>query len=157
MGWTRLYTVSFSAVAMTAAQDLFMVAPATNRPIAIAGLFLHQTTDLKDAEEEVLRISIVRGHTTVGSGGNTFTPVLMNPGGTAAAFTARINDTTIASAGTTTTPHVDGWNIRVPYMFWWTPETAIICSAAQTRIVVRLMAAPADSITGGGTLYVAEV
>ena len=41
----------------------------------------------------------------------------------------------------------DGWNVRVPYIWTPSPEDRLWTSQADTRLVVRLMAAPADSIT----------
>lgn len=152
----RLYTVQFSAVAVTAQQDLFMVAPATNRPIVIHGLFVGQSSDAGDAEDEMLRISVIRGHTTVGSGGTSFTPIPQLALDSAAGFTARVNDTTVATAGTAVVLHADTFNVRAGYPLLLTPETRWHCTAASTRIVVRLLTTPADSLTMSGTLLVEE-
>lgn len=152
----RLYAVTFSAVAVTAQQDLFMVAPATNKPVIIHGVFLGQSSDAGDAEDELLRVAVIRGHTTVGSGGTAPTPAPQLAASTAAGFTARVNDTTIASSGTTVTLHVDTFNVRAGYPLLLTPETRWHCTAASTRIVVRLLTTPADSLTMSGTLLVEE-
>jgi hypothetical protein len=153
----RLYAVSFTAVAVTAAQDFFEIAPADDKPVYLHALYLAQTTELGDAAEEVLRVSVLRGHTSSGSGGSTATPRPMQPSDTAFGGVAEVNNTTIASAGTAVELHVDGWNVRVPYQLVWTPETRPFCTQAQTTIVVRLMAAPADSVTVSGTLLVEEL
>lgn len=152
----KTYTVVFAGVAATAQQDLFEITPADDRPIEILGLHLSQTTELGDAAEEQLRIAIIRGHTTSGSGGSAPTPQLTDPRDSAAGFTAEVNNTTIASAGTGVTLHEDTWNVRVPYSQWWPPECAIGADQGNTTIVVRLLTTPADSITINGTLYVKE-
>lgn len=155
----RMYTVQFENVAIAAAQDLFEITPASNKPIAICGLFLSNvggTADAGDAQEEFLRLQIIRGFTTSGSGGSSATPVPVTPTDGAASFTAEVNNTTLANTGTTVHPHSDGWNIRMGYSLWWIPETWIWCTATETRIVVRLVAAPADSVNCSGTLYVCE-
>lgn len=153
----RFYTVTFNDVAVTASQDLFEIQPADDRPVKIWGLFLTQSTELADAAEEQLRVAIIRGHTTSGSGGSTATPAVINPLDTAAGFTAEVNNTTIASAGTGVTLHVMTWNVRSGLEMWWLPETGLIATQANTTIVVRLLAAPADSVSVSGTLYVEEM
>lgn len=158
---SRIYTVVFDNVSVSAAQDLFYVAPADDRPVKIRGLKLSQvgTADYGDAQEEGLRLAIVRGHDTVGSGGTNPTARPCDPGDAAAGFTARVNDTTIASGGTALYIEYLGWNVRLsPWETWW-PDTEFAPKATQAAGVtlqVRLLAAPADAITVSGTLYVEE-
>ncbi|MGE0138676.1 MAG: hypothetical protein AB7R77_12715 [Ilumatobacteraceae bacterium] len=155
----RMYTVSFENVSISAAQDLFEITPADDKPVAIAGLFLSNvggTADAGDAQEELLRLAIIRGFTTSGSGGSAPTPAPCAPADSAAGFTAEVNNTTLANTGTTATLHADGWNVRVPYGNWWIPEAWIWASQANTTIVVRLVGAPADAVSCSGTLYVIE-
>jgi hypothetical protein len=116
---------------------------------------LGNLTELGDAAEEQLRITIVRGHTTVGSGGSAFTPLNLKEGGLAAGATARINDTTIASAGTGVNLYAGAWNIRTPFIWDATPERNIWVRGT-SYLVVRLVGAPADSVTMSGTAYFAE-
>ena len=151
-----VYTVAFGGVAVTAQQDFFEITPGDDRPIEILGLHLSQTTELADAAEEQLRIAIIRGHATSGSGGSAPTPQLTDPQDSAAGFTAEVNNTTIASAGTGVTLHEDSWNVRVPYSMWWPPECGPRAGQGNTTIVVRLLTTPNDSITLNGTLYVKE-
>lgn len=156
----RIYTVSFAAVSCTLAQDFFGLTPADDKPIEIVGLFLTQTgvADVGDAAEEILRLEIIRGYTSIGSGGGAFTPTPVKSSGTAAAgFTARINDTTVANGGTPIIQHEDGFNVRIGYMNWWPEDTECGASQTNTTQVVRLVAAPADAITLSGTLYVREL
>lgn len=150
------YSVQFENVAVTAAQDFFEVTPADDKPVKILGLFLSQSSDVGDAAEEMLRIQIIRGHTTSGSGGTQPTPVPIHPNDAAAGFACDVNNTTIASVGTTALLHSEAFNIRSSLQLWWTPETAPIANQGNTTILVRLMAAPADSLSMSGTLYVEE-
>jgi hypothetical protein len=153
-----MYAVSFENVAVTAAQDLFMVAPADDKPIALHGFMLGQSTEVGDAAEEMMRIKVIRGHATVGSAGSAPDAVPLDCAGAADAATCRANDTTIASTGTAVDLLADCFNERSGYQFWWTPETRPTCSEANgIRIVIRLMAAPADSVTMNGTLYFEEL
>ena len=154
----RMYAVTFSNVAVSAIQDLFEIAPATNKPILIHSIYLSQSTDVGDAEEEMLRINIIRGHTASGSGGSTPTPApLPSATGAAAGITAKANNTTVASAGTVVTLHAEAFNIRAGWQYIPTPEARPGCSAASSRIVVRLVAAPADSVNMSGTMIIEEM
>lgn len=153
----RVYSVNFENIAVTAAQDFFEISPADDKPVKILGLFLCQSSDVGDAAEEMLRIQILRGHATSGSGGSAQTPVPINPNDPAAGFAAEVNNTTIASAGTAVILHSDSFNIRTGIQLFWTPETAPLATQGNTTIVVRLLANPADSLTMGGTLYVEEL
>jgi len=154
----RIYTVVFGAVSVSAAQDLFEITPADDKPIEIVGLKITQvgSSDVGDAAEEMLRFSIIRGHTTGGSGGSapTARPVKRSDG--AAGFACEVNNTTIASGGTSVILDEDAFNVRVPYINWWPPGTEPEATQADTTLVVRLNSAPADAITLSGTLYVSE-
>jgi len=156
----RFYTVTFENVAVAAAQDLFELTPADDRPVILYGLTLDNVggaADMTDAQEEGLRLAIVRGHTTGGSGGTAPTPQPINSSLNAAAgFAAEVNNTTIASAGTGVTLLAFGWNTRIPLREFWPEELVAGASQANTTIVVRLLAAPADSFQCSGTLFVAE-
>lgn len=153
----RVYTVQFENVAVTAAQDFFEISPADDKPVKLLGLFLSQSTELGDAAEEMLRVQVIRGHSTGGSGGSAPTPVAVDPNSPAAGFAAEVNNTTAASSGTGVVLHSETFNVRSGLAMWWTPECAPIANQSNTTIVVRLMANPADSITMGGTLYVEEL
>lgn len=153
----RVYSVIFENVSVTAAQDFFEITPADDKPCAIHALFLDQISDVGDAAEEILRYEIIRGHTSGGSGGTAPTPAPLQPNAAAAGFTAEVNNTTIASAGTTAILHAGAFNIRVGLALIFPPEMRPLASQANTTLVVRLMAAPADAVTISGTLYVEEL
>jgi hypothetical protein len=154
----RMYTVALQLTAYTAQIDLFDLAPADDKPIILHAVYLGQSTELGDTAEEQLGIQYIRGFATVGSGGSAPTPSPCNPSDAAAGFTARTGDTTVAvvGGGTTTHMHADTWNVRGPYVYIPTPEMRMQCSQGQTRLVIRLTGAPADSVTIAGTAYVEE-
>src|SRR3972149_10874949 len=154
---SRLYSVSFENVSVSAAQDFFEITPADDKPIAIHALFLSQSSEAGDAAEEFLRGEIIRGHSTGGSGGTAPTPVPLDPVDTAAGFAAEMNNTTIASVGTPVILHAQSFNERSGLDLIFTPEIRPQCSQGQTTIVVRLMAAPADAVSMSGTLYIEEL
>jgi hypothetical protein len=153
----RIYAVTFEGTAVTAQVDFFELAPADDKPVRLLGLMLSQSSDLGDAAEEILRLKVIRGHATSGSGGSSATPRPVNTNDAAAGSTAETLNTTIASTGTAVDLLADTFNIRSGYQLWWTPETAPMASQADGTIVVRLMAAPADSLTMSGTLYFEEM
>lgn len=152
----RIYSVEFSGVAVSAAQDFFEILPAANKPVALHGVFLSQSSDAGDSEEEFLRIRVIRGHTTSGSGGTSATPRPADSNDAAAGATAEVNNTTIASAGTAVNLHSEAFNSRAGLQLIWTPEMRPRCQNAEL-IVVRLLAAPADALTMSGTLYFEEL
>jgi hypothetical protein len=150
-----MYAAVFEAVAITAVQDLFEIAAGADKPIQIHGLRLSQTTDLGDAQEEVLRIRIRSGQTVTGSGGTTATGVPVDVDNVATGATVKANNTTQAGTGTIVVNDVLGWNIRVPLDHWWPPEARPFIKGSR-RSTIELVAAPVDSVTVSGTLYYSE-
>ena len=157
----RFYTVEITDGSILAADtdiDYFELTPADDKPIKLWGIFMHQDSDLGDANEEVLRWQVIRGHTVTGSGGTSPTPRPLNRSDAAAGFTAETLNETIATTGTTHVLHSSGWNIRVGLDFWWPPETMPEASQADTTLIVRQLSTADDDITGvQGTLYVEEL
>jgi len=157
---SRVYTVAFENVAISAAQDLFEFSPADDKPIELLDMKASNvggTADAGDAQEELLRLLVRRGHTVSGSGGSAPTPRPADRSGSAAGFAAEVNNTTVANTGTTHDYDTDGWNIRIPYRMTWLPNCPVIASQADTTLVIRLVAAPADSVNCSGVAYVGEV
>lgn len=154
----RMYNVHLAPAAATAALDLVELTPADDIPIVIHGFRVWQTSDTGDTQEEIITLSWVRGHTTSGSGGNSsVTPSSKDHRAAAASFTAETGNTTAASTGTTTTPYATGWNVRVPLEVVFTPEQRIRTDQGNTTIVLRMGAAPADSLTIGCSVDVEEI
>lgn len=151
----RAYSVSFSAVAVTAVQDFFEVVAAAGKPLEIVSVELSQYTETGDAAEEGLGLLFERGHSASGSGGSAFTPVPLNSTDTAAGFSAEVNNTTNAATGTIVTCHAANWNIRAPYLYMPPPDARIWLAGGE-RFVVELLNAPADSVTMSGTIVVIE-
>lgn len=146
-----IYSGVFDAAAVTTATDLFHITPASNRPITLYGMTLGQTSDLGDAAEEVLRIGVYRG-VTGGTGGTAITEVAYDAptGPTATAAVLTVN-TSASTSGTLL--EVIAWNIRVPLMWFPIPELRPVITASEGVLAMRLIGAPADSITLSGTLF----
>jgi hypothetical protein len=152
----RVYTVQFEDVTVSAAQDIVSLDAATDKPIELVAIELAQNTELGDAAEEQLRIQLSRGHTTVGSGGTAPTPQPTSPGDSAAGFTSRVNDTTIASAGTAVSLLSTAFNVRVGYAWGPVPYGMGFWTSGTALLVLRLLAAPADALDLSGTFTVVE-
>lgn len=153
----RTYTVPFTAVAITAAQDLWEITPADDKPVRILGLVIGQYTDVGDAASENLSVKISRGWGTSGSGGSAPTPSPLDPADSAAGFTAETNNTTVASTGTEVVLFSDVWNTQAGYAQWFPEGAQPECSQANGAILTVRITAPADSITTNGTIFVQEV
>lgn len=139
------YTASQDAQAITTAVDLIHMTVATDVPIRIWGFDMANTTDLGDANEEVLRIGIYRG-VTGGAGGSALTEVAQHDRG-ATVQTAVLGQGTASTGGTLIKTIY--WNVRQAGPAWIanTPDAALRVSAANDPVAFRLLAAPADSIT----------
>lgn len=153
-----VYTIKLAPTAYTVAADLVEITPADDKPVRILGFRVWQTSDLGDAQEEVITLSWIRGHTTSGSGGNTgVARDPKHPNAPSAGMTAETGNTTAASAGTTTEPYTTGWNVRVPLEVVFTPQQQIEANQGNTTILLRMGAAPADSMTIGCSVDVEEL
>lgn len=152
-----IYTATFAAVAVTAAQDLFEIVAPSNSGIAIRKVVVGQYTDFGDAAAEILSIQIIRGFTTSGSGGSTATPapVKGHTGAATSTATVEINNTTVAQNGTGVVMIADSFNIAAGWVYEPPPDERITI-APSGRLVVRITA-PADSITTNGTLIFEEI
>lgn len=162
IGVGRCYAVEFHTIAVTAQQDFFYIKPAADKICIIESIILGVAggaSDAGDAQEELLDLQFIRvpATVTVGSGGNAFTPNPTAINDAAAGFTARINDTTIATTSATLLGmHSDTMNTRVPYAWPPAPEHRHIVANAQAW-VCRLKTTPADSILMNGTCIVREL
>lgn len=153
----RVYAVPFSAVSVGAAiQDLWEIQPADDFPVEFVGWKIGQTSDSGDAQDEQIQITVVRGHSTIGSGGSTPTISPVNPNDPAASFTAKTNNTTIASSGTGAVAYANAFNVRAGADEYLPVELRPKAKQGNTTMVVRI-SAPADALTMTGVLYVAEL
>lgn len=152
---SRMYTVQFTGVAVTAQQDFFEITAAAGKNCRLRAVYLSQSSDVGDTAEEGLAITIKAGATVSGSGGSAPTPIPTNVTDAAAGFSAEVNNTTKANTGTIVTHHSENWNIRVPYQLILPPEMCVEITGSR-RLTVELGTTPADSLTISGTIYVEE-
>lgn len=156
----RMYSVPFTAQAVTTANDLFEITAASGKPCIVHSIEVEQYTEVGDAQEEGLSLTLRRGTslTTSGSGGSSVTPVAQISSDASAGFAAEVNNSTVMAVGTgtITTLRAWSWNVRIPFNKVFTPDTAPVIAGGE-RLVLRLEGAPADSITMNGTIMVEEV
>jgi len=152
----RVYTVEAEGSAQTAAVDLIEISPADDKPIDILGWFVGQSSDVGDAQEEIIRYRWIRGHTVSGSGGSAPTPRSGRRSDSASGFAAETMNTTAANTGTTQNLWSYLFNIRTGGEIWLPEGCELEATQADTTIVLRLMAAPADSLTLSETVMVRE-
>lgn len=159
-----VFSATFSAIAVSAAQDLFeIVAPAAGR-IAIRDIKIGQYSDFGDAAAENLSIQVIRGFTTTGSGGAAVTPSRLDdhPNAGSSGATVARNNTTVAQDGTGAILVADTFNIAAGWALSDVLGNVIDNPSAMIdkgrimvrkaeRLVVRITA-PADALTMNGTM-----
>ncbi len=159
----RRYKVCYNGTLTNAGgnTDLLSIQPADDKPVFLVGLILSQTSEVGDAAEENLRITINRlpATFTVGSGGSAVTPVQgTSADSVAAGFTARCNDTTVSTtSGSLVVLEDFGWNERnTPLERWW-PDREWQNGVTQTEaLVVRCESTAADDLTISLTFFLEE-
>lgn len=157
----RMYSAIFKSTAVTAAQDLFEVKAATDSVVVIHGWTVSQTTEVADAQEEMLLLTTNRGIGTVtsGSGGASVTAQPISDGDSAFGGAVERNNTTILAVGTGTLEtdlEVYAWNIRVPYQMIYPPELRPVVSPGNYW-TLEMESTPGDSITMSGTVIFEEI
>jgi hypothetical protein len=152
----RLYSVSFSAVAVSAAQDLINVTATSGMALKVHYIELGQKTlTAWEAKEIVCRR--MPATVTAGSGGSSPTPRPFNPSDAAATFTAHANDTTaMTTSGTAETILARDWEFLNGFFWMPAPEQRPIIKPSQ-GFAINLPTAPSASMTASGTVWVEEL
>lgn len=157
----RIYTVSYTGtITLTGGNaDLLEVLPADDKPVKLRGLLLSQISEVGDATEEGLEITIKRMAATVTTGnGTSVTPIPMDSADVAFGGTAECNGATVATtSGATVILAEIGWNNRnSPYEMWF-PDDRFAPKAKQGEgLFVRLETTLADDMTGCFTFWIEE-
>jgi hypothetical protein len=161
---TRLYTVPYQGTLTAAGGDaeLFYLKPAADKPIRLRGFRLCQFSEVGDAQEENIRISLIwlPATVTASSGGSAVTPVDVDRvANTTAGFTARCNDTTVASSsGTAVTLEELAWNERNnPMEIRWFDEREMPVVVNASALVVRNQTTIADDMSIAICAWVEEL
>lgn len=156
----RLYQIPIAFVAQTTQIDLFELTAAAEKPCLIHEIYVGNSTEVGDAQEEQLTLKLKRAFSTVtsGTGGTAPTPVPINPDDAASGLAAEVNNTTklVVGTGTITDERLFAWNVRQPFQVIFTPETRPKIKGGEKK-VLELTTTPADSITLGGYVIVEEL
>ena len=154
-----IFTATFAAVAVTAAQDLFEITAPADRRVVIHDIRFGQYTDFGDAEAEILSVQVIRGYTVSGSGGSTSTKnnIQGHSGAPAAGSVVEANNTTVANTGTAAILVACAWNVAGE----WSLRSDVLADKRlvldnSQRLVCRITA-PADSLTMNGTIVWEEI
>jgi hypothetical protein len=160
---SRIYTVPFQGTLTAAGGDteLFYLKPAADKPIRLRGFRLCQFSEVGDAQEENVRVSVIwlPATVTASSGGTAVTPPDVDRiANTTAGFTARCNDSTVATtSGTAVTTEEMAWNERnTPCEFRWLDEREMPNAANASAIVVRCQTTLADDMSIAIVAWVEE-
>jgi len=160
----RIYRVPYTGTITNSGgdADFVVLQPADDKPIRLAGWFLGQTSEVGDAAEENLRITVRHMTATVTvTGGTGVTPVANRPGTTdvvAAGFTATCNCTTVATtSGTSTIMEELGWNERSSPWERFIPEEMRPIAMQGEALIVRMETTPGDDFTAALTFFIEEM
>jgi hypothetical protein len=151
----RTYTAVSEAVAVSAIQDLAELVAGANSVIEIISMVVSQESEEGDAQDEMLRLTWTRGHTTTGTGGTTVNANPTDSGDAADEAIIKANNTTQATGGSPVGLDVEAFNVRAGYFHKPVPEERMWLSPDE-RIVLELPVAPADPITLSWTLKFRE-
>lgn len=150
--YKRRYVIPIAPTAITTARDLVEILCFDDMGLRVLSLSLGQESDAGESQEELLGVLWSRGGTQ-GSGGGTVTPIVFGPSGPAAGFQARTWNTTQGSTVDVLARHI--WNTRMPFERQY-PDEIIETATVGNALVLRTIAAPADSITVSGSVLVEE-
>lgn len=158
----RIYSVPYQGTITNAGgnSDLLEILPADDKPVKLRGWTIGQTSEVGDAAEEGVRISVIRMAATVtsGSGGSSVTPVPVDSADTAAGCTVECNNTTVATtSGASTVLNEFAWNERASPWDYWYPDERFCPKAKQGEgLFVRMQTTIADDMSGCVTFWIEE-
>ena len=156
----RAYTVPYAGTITNAGgnTDLIYLLPADDKPIALDSFKFANYSEVAEAQEEGLSITVYRftATVTVGSGGSAITPTPDSPNDTAAGFTARANDTTVATTSGASTIADELGEINRNSPAEWVFDEPIIAVQGQA-ILIRLNTIVADDMSAAFSAKVREL
>ena len=160
----RIYRVPYTGTITNAGgdTDLVVLQPADDKPIKLIGWIIGQSSEVGDAAEENLRMTMRHMTATVTvTGGTSVTPVANRPGTAdvvAAGFTATCNCTTVTTtSGTSTIMEELGWNERSSPWERWIPEELRPVAIQGEALIIRVESTLLDDMTIELTFFVEEL
>lgn len=159
---SRIYAIPYTGTVTNAGgnADLLEVLPADDKPVRLRGWSIGQISEVGDAAEEGVGISVIRLGATVTTGnGTAVTPVPLDSADAAAGFTAECNGATVATtSGASTIVSEHGFNLRgSPWDFWYPDERFCPKAKQGEGLFVRLNTTLADDATFYMTFWVEEL
>lgn len=155
MARSRVYTVGFAGVSVSAVQDLFSLAATSGKAFELHYIKLGQVTQTTIGGLK-LRLRRMPATFTVGSGGSAATPGPIITTDVATTITARTNDTSQASSSGTVVDMPDTWDLPFGYV-WMPPESDRFVIGPSGAFVLSLDTAPGSAIVCSGHLAFAEL
>lgn len=152
----RIYYVNFENVAVSAAQDLFEVTPADDKPVR---LLWARVSNVVSEVSEQLRIRVKRLPATVTSGSGGSTPTIQKAvsADASAGFAAEANNTTPATtSGTAQVLWAEGFNVLTGWDWLPTPECVPVFVQGEA-LIIDLPTAPGSSTNMSGTICLEEL
>ncbi len=159
----RVYSVSYSGTLTNAGgdSDLLEVTPADDKPVRLRRFLIGQTSEVGDAMEEGVRISVMvlPATFTSGSGGSAITGRPPDAADAAAGFACEMNNTTIATTSGTAITHAElAWNERVsPCEYVWPEPDERPVVRQGDGLIIRMQTTLADDISGTVTVWLEEI
>jgi hypothetical protein len=155
---SEIFTIVCENIAVSAAQDILCAYASATKSLRCLG-FEMAANGQTVVGNYPIRLRYLPATVTPGSVGASVTPHNVNPGGGAASFTARRNDTTQATTGGTAVDGIatqfnpiNGYPLSPPPR-----DDAALKSAISGAIVLSLDAAPAGSINISATMWLEEI
>lgn len=160
---SRVYRVPYTGTITNAGgdTDLLVIQPADDKPCRLIGWIMGQSSEVGDAAEENLRITLRHMTATVTvTGGTAVTPVANRPGTNevaAAGCTTTCNCTTVTTTnGTSVIMEELAWNERATPWERWIPEELRPVALQGEVLIVRQESTAADDYTGEFTFFIEE-
>lgn len=152
---------TFTLTAANTDVDLFLARPASGTPMRLKGWVIAQASEVGDAQEEAVRITVRHMAATLTvTGGTTVTAVENRPSSDlpAADGTYTVNHPTVTTtSGTSTVVEEWGWNVRNTPWERWIPEEDRPEAVNAEGLMVRLETTLADDVTFAVTFFIEEL
>lgn len=144
-------TTGFQTV--SAAQDLIEIVAPSDAVVLLYEIHIGQSSDGASSDSEMLQTSVIRAHSTSGSGGGSATVTPVETGQAAAGGTYERNNTTQATGGSPTTIFASAFNVLNGFVHVFDPPIAV---SPSQRCVITL-SAPADALTLSANALIDEL
>lgn len=152
----RRYTITFDQISVVAAQDLFEIAPADDKPVRLLSVDIGNA-DGETSEALPFTVQRLTATVTSGSSGASVTPTPTDVNDAAAGAACERNNTSRATtSGSRLILHSEGCNILVGFHYKPIPEEVHRCQQGET-FIVGLEVAPGASTKFSGTAVFEEV